>query len=201
MTKLAKLASPLNWRHRAKGRLPQFFLLTDVNRLADPSDVLARLPRGGAVILRHPDAKALARLASYVIPRAHRLNLKVLVAGDARLAVRLGADGVHLSEAQVLRGPLRLARPTPDFLVTAAAHSRLALWRAARAGADLGLLSPVFASASHPGAQALGTLRFLALAACSPVNVVALGGITQKNARRLRADGVSGLAAIGAWRA
>jgi len=197
---LAKLASPLNWRHRNNDRLPQFFLLTDVHRLADPSEVLARMPRGGAVILRHPDRIELARLARRVIPRAHRFGLKVLLAGDARLAIRLGADGAHLSEAQARRGPLRLAKAKPDFLITAAAHSRRALWRATRAGADLSLLSPVFASVSHPGAHSLGVLRFLGVAQSSPVPVVALGGITHKNARRLRADGVWGLAAIGAWR-
>ena len=200
MKKLAKLASPLNWRHRPGARLPQLFLLTDVNRLADPTDVLHRLPRGAAVILRHTDPNVLVRLAHRIIPRAHRLGLNVLLAGDMRLAIRLGADGVHLSERLAQRGPGRIQVPTPNFIVTVAAHSRLALWRAARAGADLSLLSQAFPSESHPGASALGSLRFLILAKHSPVPVVALGGVDEKNARRLRVDAVAGLGAIGAWR-
>lgn len=201
MKKLAKLASPLNWRHQPNARLPQFFVLTDVNRLADPVDILHRLPRGAAVILRHTDPDALAQMARRIIPRAHRLGLKVLLSGDVRLAVRLNADGVHLPERLAKRGPGRIHVAKPNFIVTVAAHSRLALWRAARAGADLSVLSQAFASDSHPGTKALGLLRFLTLAKHSPVPVVALGGVNVKNARRLRVDVVVGLGAVGAWRA
>lgn len=203
MKKLAKLASPLNWRHQKNARLPQFFLLTDVDRLPDPSNLLGSLPRGAAIILRHTDPAALEHLARRIIPRAHLSGLKVLLAGDARLAIRLGADGVHLSEVLARRGPGRIGRPTKKFIITAAAHSRLALWRTRQAGADMALLSSVFPSDSHQGSHALGSLRFLTLAKYSPVPVVALGGVDTKNARRLWAAGgnaVAGLGAIGAWR-
>jgi len=79
--------------------------------------------------------------------------------------------------------------------------SKMEKKKAARAGADLTLLSQAFSSDSHPGANALCSLRFLTLARYSPVPVVALGGVNAKNARRLRVDAVVGLGAVGAWRA
>jgi len=104
MTKLAKLASPLNWRHQANGRLPRFFLLTDVNRLPDPSPVLTHLPRAAAAILPHPDPTYLSRLAHLRLPRAHRLGPMLLVRGGGARGVgggqlsRVfgGMGGVHL---------------------------------------------------------------------------------------------------------
>jgi len=125
----------------------------------------------------------------------------LLVAGDWRLAAAVGADGVHLPEAMVRRGapawggggPRR-----PGFLVTAAAHSPAALWRAARAGADAALLSPVFATASHPGGAVIGLPRFAAWCRGAPLPVYALGGIDRGTVRRLKDAGAAGAAAIGA---
>lgn len=207
MRTIAKLAGPLNWpravRRRARGggaSLPRFFLFTDQHRLADPTPLLPRLPRGAAVVLRHGDAAELARLARGIVPRAHALGLKVLLAGDARLALKLKCDGVHLSEARARCGPPRPVALPPGFLITAAAHGPRGLWRAARAGADLAFLSPVFATPSHPEARALGLLRFARMARLSPLPVAALGGVTAAGGRRLRLGPAFGLAAIGAWR-
>jgi thiamine-phosphate pyrophosphorylase len=71
------------------------------------------------------------------------------------------------------------------------------LRRAAAIGADAALLSPVFATASHPGAPALGPLAFAVLAGKAPLPVYALGGMTSENARRLNGARLAGIAGIG----
>ena len=76
-------------------------------------------------------------------------------------------------------------------LVTA--HSLRELGAAGRARASAVLLSPVFATRSHPDGRVLGPVRFRLLAGRSAVPVIALGGMT---ARRARALGASGWAAI-----
>ena len=63
--------------------------------------------------------------------------------------------------------------------------------------ADAAFLSPVFATASHPGANALGTEEFTRLVQIAPCPVYALGGITKENAPALMGTGAIGLAAIG----
>jgi thiamine-phosphate pyrophosphorylase len=128
--------------------LPVLWLFTDEVRLPDPSDAVARLPRGlCGVVLRHDgvaDRAALARRLARLC-RARR-NLLV-VAGDWRLAVALRA-GVHL------RGGRR--QPMSRCLVnTASAHGVAELVAARRAGVALVFLSPAFATLSHPGAAGL----------------------------------------------
>jgi len=201
MRTLANLASGLNWHHAKTSAAPRFYLLSDPARLADPEPVLRSLPRGGVIILRHADSKILSALARRIVPPAHRLGLKVLLRNDVRLALCTGCDGVHLSQDVARRGPLRVAGLPPGFLITAAAHATLSLRRAAAAGPHAILLSPVFATASHPKAEGLGVLRFARLARRSERPVIALGGVVVGSLRQLNLGPAAGIAAIGGWSA
>lgn len=206
---VTKVARRLNSSARARRArrgdrlwaLPPVILVTDAARLPDPFPAAAALPRGSAVILRHYELEPTARRAlARRLKRLCRLRgLKLLVAGDSRLAHDVGADGLHLREAQ-LRGPIPggPGGRRRGWLVTAAAHSPAGVLRAGRRGADAVLLSPVFPTASHPGRRALGPLRFAALTRTSPLPVYALGGIDGGNARRLLVSAAVGLAALGA---
>jgi thiamine-phosphate pyrophosphorylase len=196
MSTVANQARRLNRRHRARARLPALALMTDTRRLPDPGPAAARLPPGSLVIFRHyGDPERLVKLAA-LARLCRRRRLRLLVAGDARLARAVGAAGVHLPEALVPRA--RLRRPRRDWLLTTAAHSTAAVVRARRAGADAVLLAPVFPTLSHPGGACLGTLRFAALIRASRLPVYALGGVNAVSARRLAGSGAVGVAAIGA---
>jgi thiamine-phosphate pyrophosphorylase len=70
-------------------------------------------------------------------------------------------------------------------LVTA--HSLREVAVARRARADAIVLSPVFPTRSHPGATALGPLRFRLLATRAGTPVIALGGMDARRARRIGA--------------
>jgi thiamine-phosphate pyrophosphorylase len=113
------------------------------------------------------------------------------VAGDVRLAAALRA-GVHLRDGR-WPGVVRIRG-----FVTSSAHGLADLRRAARAGADLAFLSPVYATASHPGAAYLGSARWSRLARAPPVAVAALGGIDGASVRRLPAGRCHCVGAIGA---
>jgi thiamine-phosphate pyrophosphorylase len=188
-------------RRRARfSALPPLILVTDAKRLPDPLPAAAALPKGSAVILRHYEIERTARraLARRLKHLCRLRGLKLLIAGDSRLAGAVGADGLHLREAQ-LRGPIPcgLAERRRGWLVTAAAHSPAGVLLAARRGADAVLLSPDFPTASHPGRRALGPLRFAALARLSHLPVYGLGGIEGGNARRLIGSAAVGIAALG----
>ncbi|MDH5749852.1 MAG: thiamine phosphate synthase [Rhodospirillales bacterium] len=205
MATLAETARMLNLRARIQNRaqtpacaLPPLILVTDADRLADPETAVRRLPRGSAVILRHYRDPRRRELAHRLAAVCRRHALRLLIAGDARLARAVGADGVHLPEALVRHGcrSWRLWR-RPGWIVTAAAHSPAALRAAAQAGADAVLLSPVFATRSHPDRPPLGVLKFQAWARRCSLPVYALGGITRRTAPRLTQTRAVGLAGIG----
>jgi thiamine-phosphate pyrophosphorylase len=195
----------LNFRFRGRAgrrddKLPPLILMTDERRLADPLPVIAALPPGSAVIVRHYGDPGREALARRVVAAARPKGVRVLIAADAALAARIGADGLHLPEAMAARGPGSWrGRRRPGWLVTAAAHSPAALWRATCAGADAALLAPVFPTASHPGRAPLGSLRFALWCRQSPLPVYALGGVTAATARRLQASGAAGFAGIGGF--
>lgn len=205
MAKVAKLATRLNGRGLRPGwqsaapHVPRFFLFTDQQRLSDPAPLLAHLPRHTAIVLRDPDSARLYASAQRLLRAAHRLGMIVLIGGDVRMALALGCDGVHLSQARAHRGPLRMSNLPPHFLITAAAHDGPSLRRAARCGARAAVLSPVFATQSHVGAKGLGALRFARLARLSTLPVVALGGITPATVRRVALGPIAGIGAIGGW--
>lgn len=158
------------------------------------------LPPGTGVWLRHYDAPEREALARRLAEIARRKRLVLVVAGaDWRLAARVGAAGVHLPEGVARSGHLAGLRLWlgRKRVLSVAAHSRSALARAARLGGDCALLSPVFATASHPGAATIGALRFARWAQCAGLPVIALGGVDEFSARRLRF--AAGLAAIGGF--
>ena len=193
MGTLAEAAAGL--KQAAGSPLPALILMTDEARLADPLPAARALPAGSAIILRHYGVPERAALARQLAAIARRRGLVLLVGEDPVLARRVGAAGVHLPERAIRRaGTVRWQR---EWLVTAAAHSPAALRTAAACGADAVLLAPVFTTASHPDARALGLYRFAALAQSSPLPVYALGGIDSARASLLRGSGAVGIAGIG----
>ncbi len=195
--KLAELAKRLNSENAAGLGLPPLLLITDARRLPDPAGAAEQLPSGSAVLLRDYDMVARDELAYRLAEVARRRGLKLLIAGDATLAIRVGAAGIHLPETRA--GEARRWRHRRRLLITIAAHSRQALRQAAMCGADAALLSPVFTTASHPDEQPLGPGGFNLLAAQAGLPVYALGGINANNAARLLSGCAAGIAAITAF--
>jgi thiamine-phosphate pyrophosphorylase len=173
-------------------QLPRLWLFTDDQRLPDPRAAVARLPRGRAgVVLRHDQDPWRPALAQDLAAICRNRRLVLVVAGDPRLAAKLGV-GVHL------RGGRWAIPARYPGTVTSSAHSIPDLRRAHRAGADLVFLSPAFPTASHPGATGLGPFRWAAMARRSGARIAALGGIDGQTVKRLPARLFQAIGAIGA---
>lgn len=169
--------------------------MTDDTRDVDWAEAVAALPRGAAVIVRHRDPRAREGLARRLRAVALARGVKLLIAEDEHLAVRVRADGLHLPQKRAGRVRAIKARH-PRWLVTAAAHDAAA----ARVPADVVILGPLFPTASHAGAPALGIVRFAQIAR-EARRVYALGGIDAASARRLAGLRIAGIALIGGWTA
>ena len=191
-----RLAPPM----RRGRRLPALWLVSDLVRLPDPLAAAARLPRGAGVLARDLAAPVLLRLAAL----ARRRGLVLLVAGDGRAALA-ARSGLHLPDRRRTRNvlPFLLARRAgaPRAVLTIAAHGgATSAARARRLRPDLAFLSPIFATRRHPGAAALGPLRWLAAARRLPVPAAALGGVAPGTAGRVPRR-AAGIAAIDGLRA
>jgi len=189
----------LSRAERPISKLPALLLMSDDVRLPDPLAALARLPKGAGLVFRHYRAGNREALARALAAKARARGVRLLVAGDARLALRVRAEGLHLPEAKA-DSPLALGPKSSrkKMIVTISVHSLRAILRAARLGADAAILGPVFPTASHPGAATLGPLRLARLCRQSPIPVYAIGGIGPGTARRIGASGAAGVAGIGA---
>ena len=148
--------------------LPAVWLVSDARNDAALEDVLARLPRGSGFIFRHFHLPPAER-------RARFLALQRIAQGRDHVV----ALGGSRAEARAWRADLAYG-PGGDLVPV---HSLRELARARKPAALL--LSPAFATRSHPGAKPLGPLRFRLLALRAKVPVIALGGMNARTAQRL----------------
>jgi thiamine-phosphate pyrophosphorylase len=157
-------------RHPTSAKvLPTLWLMTD-ERMGDRLwDALAILPRGAGVVFRHFATGETERraLLDRIGRIARRRGLVLVQAGAARQSVALHP-----------------------------AHSMREALAARSAGADLILVSPIYPTRTHPGARSLGPLRAARIARIAQVPAIALGGMTARRFKRLKALGFIGWAAI-----
>lgn len=159
--------------------VPCLVLISDARNDAALERAVARLPQGSALVFRHyhlaPAERRLRFAELKRIAQAHGVRII-----GARVPRGWRADGIYGTAREVAgaRG-LRFAT----------AHSLAEIGAAVRAGADAVLLSPVFATRSHPGGAVLGPVRFGLMARQSPIPVIALGGVTRRRAATLPVHG------------
>lgn len=158
--------------------MPQLWLLSDARNDAALERSLAALPPRSGFVFRHyhlAEAERRARFAA-LAALARKHGHLVVLSGEAACSRQWGADGVYGPAARITGA---------GILAIATAHDEAEIASAARAGASAIMLSPAFASRSHPGGEVLGATRFHALARTSPLPVIALGGMDPARAREL----------------
>lgn len=161
--------------------LPAIWLISDERNDDVLEEALRRLPRGSGFVYRHYHLGDPERWERFCKLRrvAKACGHTVILADSARTATEWGADGIYGAPAALRPRRRRLTQ-------IATVHSLRELVRAHCKGADAAMLSPVFATSSHPGGKTLGSVRFAVLAAHAKVPVIALGGMDQRKARALR---------------
>ena len=179
--------------------LPRLHAITDerIARRPDIDAVAGALAEGGGSDLAiHARGRELSGREHYdlalrlsVLPSQSFVNDRLDVALAVPTAgVQLGRGSLPVSAARALN---------PLWWIGKSVHN-LAEARAARTdGADYLVVGPVFASASHPGAQPLGLAKLQEIvAAAGDIAVIAIGGITADRVRDVRSSGAYGVAAI-----
>jgi thiamine-phosphate pyrophosphorylase len=127
------------------------------------------------------------------------LTTRLLINSRTDVAIASDADGVHLRSDDIPLSEVQRiwaqAGHSSRALISVSCHSALEVARAASEGADFAVFAPVFEKkdAFQASPAGLGGLR----EACQQkIPVLALGGITLKNARTCLEAGAAGVAAI-----
>jgi thiamine-phosphate diphosphorylase len=155
---------------------------------------LRAAPRVTIVQLRAPHLTG-AELETEARQLVAACPVPVMVGSRCDVALASHAAGVNLPESDI---PVAGARVLLGrLLVGRSVHSVSAAQQAEREGADFVIFGPVWASASHPGAEPAGLAALELVARAVEIPVLAIGGVTEQRIADCRAAGAAGYAAIG----
>jgi 8-oxo-dGTP diphosphatase len=184
--------------------LPAEYAISNASQVGDDrflEAVKRRLATGLRLVqVREPGmpTDTLRRLVERVLAAGRPYGVRVLVNGDIDAALATGADGVQLTERQLMTSQVRPALA----LVGASCHSTDALRRAEALGANFAVIGPVKPTPTHPDAPLLGWEGFSAIAANAAIPVYAIGGLAPPDFEAAWSHGAHGLAMIrGSWEA
>lgn len=182
--------------------LPDRYAITNAGELGEAESLTrlqSALSKGLKLVQireKNFDEHRLRRFSSEVVKLCRTHGARTLLNGDVELAVDAGADGVHLTSAQLMKTN---NRPRLDWCA-ASCHDRRELERAANLELDFVVLGPVRATPSHPRAKPLGWDRFRQIALDASIPVYALGGLAAGDLQDAWTNGAHGVAMMrGAW--
>ncbi len=127
------------------------------------------------------------------------VGAQLLLNADPALASCVPDVGLHLNSRRLMAVSRDELEPWRGKLISASCHDLQELMRASELALSFVSLSPVNATASHPGAAALGWSQFEALVERAALPVYALGGVDGEDIGRVQALGGQGVAAIRAF--
>ena len=183
---------------------PFLYPIVDVAALGERAvgSVVAALAAGGAKVVQFR-AKGLSDrrfldLAAEALAAARAGGAALIVNDRPDVALILGADGVHLGQDDLDPRAVRPLLP-PGALLGVSTHNLDQLERAAGAPVDYLAIGPVFPTRSKAAPDPVVGLEMVRKArALVTGSLVAIGGITEENARSVVDAGADGVAVISA---
>ncbi len=180
-----------------------YALTPDDNLLPRLSALVESALKGGVKWVQYRNKTAPAPLkraqAAELLRICHAHGAKLIVNDDVWLAVEVGADGAHLGRDDIPGGGIATARDAlgAKRILGISCYDDLARAEVAvDAGADYIAVGSVFASATKPQATRASLDVVAAAKQRFPVPVVAIGGITTKNAPQVLAAGADMVAVM-----
>lgn len=140
------------------------------------------------------EKEVLAREAQALCAQA---GIPFLIDDDVELALRIGADGVHIGQDDIPCAEAR--RALGDWAIIGVTAKTLEQAREAEAeGADYLGVGAVFPTSTKQDTWTTDHEVLRQICAAVSIPVVAIGGITADNARELAGTGIAGIAVVSA---
>jgi thiamine-phosphate pyrophosphorylase len=174
---------------------------SDHIRKWDLKHLIRSLCHGGASILQY---RAKGEESSFhhktvppVIEVAHRYRVPVIINDETDLAVRYGADGVHLGQEDL---PVTEARNRggEDFIIGATVHNSEEARKAIEDGANYLSVGSIYHTETKRDIQVVGLDVLERICRIAPVPVIAIGGIDEDRIGEVLSRGVRGIAMVSA---
>ena len=157
--------------------------------------------KGGATMIqireKDLDENAFLKEAEQIQSLCTKYCVPFIVNDNVELAVKIGADGVHVGQSDMAAKDVRALIGKDKILGVSAQTVEQAL-EAQKCGADYLGTGAIFPTGSKDDAQVLGVQTLKEI--CSAVNipVVAIGGISKDNILELKKSGIAGVSVISA---
>ncbi|WMJ83613.1 thiamine phosphate synthase [Oscillospiraceae bacterium LTW-04] len=135
--------------------------------------------------------------ANKMKPLAQKYNVPFVINDNIEVAVKCGANGVHVGQSDIVGRDVR-ALVGPDMILGISANTVETAKRAEESGADYIGVGAVFGTATKKDAQAISVERLREICAAVSIPVVAIGGINEHNILQLAGSGIDGVAVISA---
>lgn len=189
------------------GILPAFYPIVDTaacGRLGlEPLWATRRVVEAGADVLqlRHKGAvtRTVFELAEQIRTITRDADVTFVVNDRVDLALAVKADGVHLGQEDLPPDVARRISPA-GFQIGYSTHTETQLIDAGAEPVDYLAIGPVFATGSKERADpVVGLAEVARLRALCDKPLVAIGGITYRNAGQVLAAGADSVAVISGW--
>ncbi|MCI5644967.1 MAG: thiamine phosphate synthase [Treponema porcinum] len=204
--KLERLESSIK-KNKKSGRCAQkdltLYAITDrhwLNGETLKSQVEKALKGGATMIqIREKDLneKDFLLEAEELLALCRSYNVPFIVNDNVELAVKIGADGVHVGQSDMNARDVRALIGNDKILGVSTQTVEQALF-AQECGADYLGVGAVFPTGSKDDAEVLDRKTLMDICKAVSIPVVAIGGITKDNVRELKGTGIAGISVISA---
>ncbi len=126
-----------------------------------------------------------------------KYQVPFVVNDDVEIAIKSGADGVHVGQSDMEAGDVR-AKLGPDKIIGVSAQTVEQAVLAEERGADYLGVGAVFPTGSKADACEVSHETLRAICEAVDIPVIAIGGINADNLRELSGSGICGIAVISA---
>lgn len=179
------------------------YAVTDRSWLGEESlySQVEKALKGGATFVqlreKELDKEHFLEEAREIKELCKKYQVPFVINDSVEIALAADADGVHVGQTDMEAGDVR-AKLGPDKIIGVSVQTVEQALLAQERGADYLGVGAVFPTGSKADADEVSHETLKAICAAAEIPVIAIGGISTDNVRRLSGSGICGIAVISA---